>query len=280
MKERGLEHPRFSCFTNYAHIGHFSSKNTFQRSFLYSIALSIICQNEDYHAMLKKLYFLYFPSMLIQYYGDACFKITTKPGGRATDDIIIWTNPPEKTSGSRSVQGQANIVLLSQPTNSEALVGLKGEPIVFVTPGEYASCGLTIKGIPSYHDAEGGSIRGQNTIYTCIVEEMSLCFLGLLGHTLTSEQLDQIGHTDILFIPIDGADTLSPHQADDIIKKIEPVIIVPMHYSTEDSLLTSNTLKPFCDEIGNCPEQTIPKLLLKKKDLEGKSMEVILLEKI
>ena len=219
--------------------------------------------------------------MLIQYYGNSCFKITVKPGGRATDDVILWTNPPEKSSGIRPVQGQANIVLLSHQTEeTDALANLKDNPIIFRTPGEYASHGLTIKGIPSFRDAEQGALHGHNTIYTCIAEEMSLCFLGLLGHSLTSDQLEHIGHTDILFLPVDSTDTLTPHQADDLIKKIEPAIVIPMHYSTEDSLLGSNTLKPFCEEVGNCPEHTVPKLSLKKKDLEGKSMEIILLEKM
>jgi len=218
--------------------------------------------------------------MLIQYYGDTCFKITTKPGGRATDDTIILTNPIEKSSGFRPVQGQAEIVLLSHTIDQDALSGVKNDPILFSTPGEYASHGLTLKGIPSFRDAENGAVRGQNTIFTCIVEDMSLCFLGLLGHSLTADQLDHIGHTDILFIPVDGTDTLSPHQADDIIKKIEPALVIPMHYSTEESLLTTNTLKPFCDEVGNCPEATIAKLIIKKKDLEGKSMETILFERM
>jgi len=88
--------------------------------------------------------------MLIQYYGDTCFKITTKPGGRATDDTIILTNPIEKSSGFRPVQGQAEIVLLSHTIDQDALSGVKNDPILFSTPGEYASHGLTLKGLPSF----------------------------------------------------------------------------------------------------------------------------------
>ena len=37
-----------------------------------------------------------FLRMNIQYYGDFCFKINTKPNGRATEDITIITDVPDK----------------------------------------------------------------------------------------------------------------------------------------------------------------------------------------
>jgi hypothetical protein len=35
--------------------------------------------------------------------------------------------------------------------------------------------------------------------------------------------------------------------------------------------------KKFCNEIGNCPREKVAKINLKKKDLEGKSMEVVMM---
>ncbi len=218
--------------------------------------------------------------MIIQYYGDYCFKICAKPGGRATEEVILWTEPPQKSSGLRAPQGVADIVLLAQsPKLHGQFDGLKGDFVVFETPGEYASHGLTLKGFPSFCDAEGGALRGRNTFYTLSVEDFNVCFLGALGHMLTPEQLDHLGPIEILFIPVGGVDTLSTALADELIHKIEPAIIIPMHYNAGPATQDFGDIGAFCNEIGNCPEQSIPKLNIKKKDLEGKSMEVVLLER-
>lgn len=218
--------------------------------------------------------------MFIQYYGDCCFKITAKPGGRATDDVVLWTDPVSKDSGLRSVQGQADIVLLSHDTlDRERLGSLRGEPIVFDMPGEYASHGFTLHGIPSFRDTENGTDRGQNTIFTFTVEDISVCFLGALGHPLSTDQLSKIGRVDILFIPVGNTDTLAIGSTDELIRKIEPALVVPMHYKM-DGLRTELADKAaFCKEIGNCPDTEISKLAVKRKDLEGKSMEVVLFER-
>ena len=40
---------------------------------------------------------------------------------------------------------------------------------------------------------------------------------------------------------------------------------------------TEEEVKKFCDVLGNCPEETVLKYNIKKKDFEGKIMEVVLL---
>lgn len=218
--------------------------------------------------------------MLIQYYGDYCFKITTKPGGRATEDIVLWTDPVSKETGLRTVQGQADIILLSHNSDQrDRLNNLKGNFVVFDMPGEYASHGFTLHGTPSFRDSQSGRERGQNTIFTFTVEDMTLCHLGALGHSLTSEQAGKLNHIDILFIPIGNTDTIPIHATDELIRKIEPAIVIPMHYKTDSIRLDISDRKPFCNEIGNCPSTEISKLNIKKKDLEGKSMEILFFER-
>ncbi len=219
--------------------------------------------------------------MNIQYYGDYCFKITTKPFGRATDDIVIWTDPCGKVSGLRAPQGQADILLLSHVdgVDTEA-AGLKGDRVTLHDPGEYAARGINAVGIPSYRDAESGVQRGQNTLFSFQVESMNLCFLGALGHELSPQQFEKISSVDVLFIPIGNRDTLAIKQIDDIVRKMEPAIVIPMHYRMDGMELDIDDEKAFCDEIGNCPSEKVSKLTLKKKDLEGKNMEIVMFEKM
>jgi L-ascorbate metabolism protein UlaG (beta-lactamase superfamily) len=218
--------------------------------------------------------------MNIQYYGDYCFKITTKPLGRATEDIVIWTDPCDKATGLRSPQGQADILFLSHNNGVDVeALGLKGDRVTLQNPGEYAVKGVNVFGIASYQDTENGALRGQNTLFVFQVESMNLCFLGALGHELTPAQVEKIAAVDILFIPVGNHDTLAIKQLDEVIRKIEPAIVVPMHYKMDGMNVAIDEEKVFCTEIGNCPSEKIAKLSVKKKDLEGKSMEIVIFDK-
>jgi L-ascorbate metabolism protein UlaG (beta-lactamase superfamily) len=84
-----------------------------------------------------------------------------------------------------------------------------------------------------------------------------------------------------LFLPIGGGDTLSVALAVELVKKIEPSVVIPMHFAMNGLTKTNvGSKKAFCEALGvteNESGQT--KLTLKKKDLEGKNMEVIFLER-
>lgn len=218
--------------------------------------------------------------MNIQYYGDYCFKITTKPNGRATEDVVLVTDIPEKSTGMRAPQGEAQLVLLShQDSQYPGLELLKGNPIILSTPGEYAAHGVAVLGLPSFQDAEKGAKRGQNTIFLIETEELRLCFFGALGSEPDASTMEKLSGVDILFIPVGNTDTLPISQVDDLVRKIEPKVVIPMHYKIGGMSTSLPDETAFCKIIGNCPKEKLVKWNVKAKDLEGKNMEVILFEK-
>ncbi len=214
--------------------------------------------------------------MNIQYYGDFCFKITTKPGGRATDDLVIVIDPPKKESGFRAPQGQTDILFKTHSSEKDREFAAETN---FDSPGEYDIKGMAVFGFSSFQDEENGSLRGQNTCFTIQSEDIVLCHLGALGHKLPLDTVEKIGHVDVLFIPIGGKDTLPVQHIDELIRRIEPAIVVPMHYQVPGFSADIEPLETFCKEIGNCPESPAPKLNIRKKDLEGKSMEIVVLDR-
>lgn len=219
--------------------------------------------------------------MNIQYYGDFCFKITTKPAGRATDDVVIWTDLPGKKTGIRSPFGHADIVLLSHHDPSDdSLSGLKDEPVIVHSPGEYAAKGVSILGFPSFRDAEGGVARGQNVVYVFDSEEIRIAYLGALGHELDGTTVGKIGDIDILFVPVGGGETLPARKVDELIRAVGPKVVIPMHYGMEGITVEADGAEVFCRETGCKIGEELPRLNFKKKDLDGKSMEVVFLQKI
>jgi L-ascorbate metabolism protein UlaG (beta-lactamase superfamily) len=216
--------------------------------------------------------------MIIQYYGHSCFKLTTKPAGRGQDDVTIFLDPFDKAIGLRPPQGSADMVLVTHDHHDHNNVeAIKGEPYVIDIPGEYSVKGVNIVGMKTFHDKKEGTERGANTIYMLETEELRICHMGDLGHTLSEKELETINGVNILMIPIGGKYTLDGKEAVDIIKKIEPEIVIPIHYKINGSTVDVDDEKKFCKEMGSCPREKVSKINIKKKDLEGKSMEVILM---
>jgi L-ascorbate metabolism protein UlaG (beta-lactamase superfamily) len=216
--------------------------------------------------------------MNIQYYGHSCFKIVTKPAGRGREDVIIFLDPFDKSIGLRPPQGQANLVLVSHnhsDHNNTAV--LKGDPYIIDIPGEYSIKGVNIIGISCYHDEEKGQERGSNTLYILESEDLRVCHLGDLGSDLEEKQYETINGIDVLMIPIGGKYTIDGKKATEIIKKIEPKIVIPIHFKIKGMNMDIADEKKFCDEIGSCPRERVAKINLKKKDLEEKNMEVIIM---
>jgi L-ascorbate metabolism protein UlaG (beta-lactamase superfamily) len=216
--------------------------------------------------------------MNIQYYGHSCFKITTKPAGRGQDEVVVFIDPFDKTIGLRPPQGQADMVLVTHDHHDHNNVSaLRGEFRVIDTPGEYSVKGVNIVGISSYHDTKEGQERGKTTIYILETEEIRICHLGDFGHDLSEKQLEEIDGVDILMIPIGGKYTIDGKKASEIVKKVEPNMIIPIHYKISGSTLDVEDEKKFCSDMGNCPKERVAKINIKKKDLEEKSMQVLII---
>ena len=219
--------------------------------------------------------------MVIQYYGHSCFKMITKPAGRGKEDVNIFFDPFDKKIGLRPPQGQADVVLVSHAhsdhNNAEAL---RGEPYVIDIPGEYSAKGVNIIGIDSYHDNKNGAESGNNTIFVIESEELRVCHLGDLGTELTEKQLEKINGVDILMIPVGGNYTIDGKMAKEIVKKIEPSIIIPMHYKMKGTAadVKIESEDKFCAEMGNCPKNKVSRINIKKKELKDQEMQVILMD--
>ena len=72
---------------------------------------------------------------------------------------------------------------------------------------------------------------------------------------------------------VGGEGVLTPAAAYELSVKLEPKLIIPMHY--DDA--TDKNLKTFLKEAGEEGTKPVDKLTLKKKDLDGKEGEVVVL---
>ena len=108
---------------------------------------------------------------------------------------------------------------------------MDGDPKVVKNPGEYEVKGVSIFGIPTYHDNKQGEERGQNTVFVIKIDSIIICHLGDLGHKLTEDQVGQIGNIDILMVPVGGNYTIDAEAAALVVASLEPKVVIPMHYN-------------------------------------------------
>ena len=199
--------------------------------------------------------------MEITWLGHACFRIK---GRHAT----IITDPYSPNLGYSLGKPTANIVTVSHQHAGHAYVqGVGGEPKLVTGPGEYEISGVLIIGIRTFHDDVKGEKRGKNTVYLMEVDEVSVCHLGDLGHTLTAEQVEELGDIDVLLLPVGGISTINASTAAQVVRQLEPKIIIPMHYKTPAISRELDPVDKFLKEMGVHQISPQPKFSAAKSNL-------------
>lgn len=89
---------------------------------------------------------------------------------------------------------------------------------------------FSVEEIPSFHDGEGGALRGENIIRVFSAGGVRVCHLGDLGHLLTEKQAKAIGRCDVLLVPVGGIFTVDAAGAKAVCDRLNPRTVVPMHY--------------------------------------------------
>jgi len=209
--------------------------------------------------------------MDINWLGHSCFRIK----GR---QAVIVTDPFPPDLGYSPGKLTADIVTVSHQHPSHSYVqGVSGEPKLVIRPGEYEISGVLIIGIPTFHDAEGGGKRGKNTVYLMEVDGITVCHLGDLGHVLTAEQIEEIDDVDMLLLPVGGVSTIDAPMAAEVIRQLEPKVVVPMHYKTPALNRELGSVEKFLKEMGVEGVNSQPKLSLTPSSLPF-STQVFLLD--
>src|SRR5437764_12751256 len=99
-------------------------------------------------------------------------------------------------------------------------------------PGEYEVAGVSVIGIPTYHDAEKGAKRGRNTVYLIEIDDVRVCHLGDLGHPLDDADAETVASVDVLLVPVGSRTAINAAQAAEVVRQLEPRYVVPRHYPT------------------------------------------------
>jgi L-ascorbate metabolism protein UlaG (beta-lactamase superfamily) len=109
-----------------------------------------------------------------------------------------------------------------------------GDPALLrSTAGKHESPVGEIVGVASEHDQAAGTERGPNTIFVFSLDGLRVAHFGDFGQAaLREEQAAAIGEVDLIFLPVGGGPTVDAGQAREIVDRLHPKWVVPMHYRT------------------------------------------------
>lgn len=203
--------------------------------------------------------------MEIKYIAHSSFQIKTKTA-------TIVTDPYSADIGLKYPKTPADIVTLSHAhSDHNNIKGVEGTPTVLDWPGEYEIKSTFISGISAFHDDKKGADRGPIVMFKIHTEGLSVLHAGDLGHKLDDAALEAVGSVDILMIPVGGHYTIDAATAAQVVKQIDPSIVIPMHYGhaalNQKTFSHLQPLSDFLKAMGHPEITPVPRLTVKSEDI-------------
>ena len=124
---------------------------------------------------------------------------------------------------------------------------------------------VRVRNVPTnIRDWSGGTERHGNSIFIFETANLCIAHLGHLHHTLTQQQLNEIGRVDVVFVPVDGSYTLDLDGMMEVLQALKAKLMIPMHF------FSSYTLARFLErarESWTVETSEIPSLVVSKTSL-------------
>jgi len=182
----------------------------------------------------------------IRWFGHSFFQITSSNGTKIITD-------PFGPMGYPMPEVWPHVVTVGREHGNHNNVDLaKGRPIVLrgLKEGtfEWNDVRLTFRDVLIYNvpiHQRGymefeASLKGAAFVFE--VDGMCILHAGDISKPFNEDQLQLVGHIDVLLVPIGGRYTAGPEEAKEIIHQLKPKIVIPMHYFNN-----SYTLRRFLD---------------------------------
>ena len=163
-------------------------------------------------------------------------------------DIIFVTHDHYDHFDKSSINNikNDNTIIVAPKSMESEIKRIKFKDYIFLNPNEETTIdNITVKTIPSYNIDKPFHPRENNWLgYIVTIDNISYYIAGDTDKTPEAENV----LCDIALIPIGGHFTMDTKQAADLIKKINPKIVIPTHYGSivgkkEDALIFRGLLK-------------------------------------
>jgi L-ascorbate metabolism protein UlaG (beta-lactamase superfamily) len=133
---------------------------------------------------------------------------------------------------------------------------------------------VRVRNVPTnIRSFDGGTERHGNSIFVFEVAKLCIAHLGHLHHTLTQQQLNEVGRVDVVLVPVDGSYTLDLDGMVEVLHALKAPLMIPMHY------FSAYTLDRFLQRVRqewDVDVAEIPSLVVSKTNLPSKPKVLVL----
>lgn len=193
--------------------------------------------------------------MMMTFHGNTALMLQDKSQNRNVTVLLDPYTENKETPANKD----PNIVLYTKGVGSYEF---PAETFVIEYAGEYEVEGVMVYGVQI----------GEETVYRIEIDDWRMVFLGRLSSNLTDSHVESFGDVDVLCLPVGGHDVLTPEQAEKVIQKIQPRMVVPLAYDGE-----RDPLPNFLKLLGKKDVEGIDKFKIVKKQLPEDDMAVVVL---
>ena len=183
--------------------------------------------------------------MRVRWHGHSCFEF-------GDSDVTVVVDPHDGRSiGIKPPAVTADVVLMTHNHyDHNAVRVVRGRHDDFLARnGPFTVKGLSVEGLPTWHDAVEGAERGPNTMYLFEMDDISVCHCGDLGCMPDDDVIDRIRNVDMLFVPTGETFTLTLDVLRMFLEEVNPNVIVPMHYRVGGLSIPISPLDDFLEMI-------------------------------
>jgi L-ascorbate metabolism protein UlaG (beta-lactamase superfamily) len=179
--------------------------------------------------------------MRIRWYGQSAFLLTGERHRVFIDpfgDMGGVSRPGWRWPFPTIEGAEADLLLVTHDhLDHNGVEAVGGDPVVLTKAGTHESPLGGVVGIASEHDAVAGTQRGPNTIFRFSLDGTTVAHFGDFGQpALRAEQREALGEVDVLILPVGGGPTIAPDAAAELVREVQPALVVPMHYRTPNGL--------------------------------------------
>jgi len=182
----------------------------------------------------------------IKWFGHSFFQITSSAATRIITD-------PFGSMGYPMPEVWPHVVTVGREHGNHNNVALaKGSPLVLRGLNqenlEWDNINLTFRdvliyNVPIHTRGPYDFLRGSAFVFE--LDGLCICHTGDVGEPFNEDQLDLLGHIDILLVPIGGRFAMGSENAKKVVEQLRPKIAVPMHYFSNNDLLGRFTSGPY-----------------------------------
>lgn len=178
--------------------------------------------------------------MKIQYLGHSCFRLISEMGTTVVCD-------PYKTDmvGLNMPAVRCDVVTMSHHHNDhDCMDNIINRPAELDCEVTCCADDVAITTISTFHDDEKGAKRGNNLVFVFNADGLKVVHMGDVG-CLDDELARKICGCDVLLLPVGGVYTVDADGAKWYVDRVNPKIVIPMHYATSQHKFKLDGIEKF-----------------------------------